>query len=280
MAKRVSDYELVAATAQLPPVSAVLQRVLRVLQDPHSDLDDLTRLIGAETSLSVQVVRLANSVHYGLSAPVETVGEAIQRIGVVEISQLATTLMSRQLFLQSLEAYNLSARVLWEHTLATAVCAETLAGYAGLDTGSAYMAGILHPIGMLTLDRVANARGTPRRPRDQSLTTWEQGHFGMSNPEVGEQTLTRWKFPAVVAQTIGGRYEPDARPEGRATASLLHLASTLAGKLGAGLEAEQGMFHSSASCLEAAGIPREDFAESEMEAAQKLDRTRALLSIN
>ena len=61
MPDSLTGKELVAALAELPPVSSVLHRLLDVLDDPDSDLDDITRLIRAETALSAQVLRLESA---------------------------------------------------------------------------------------------------------------------------------------------------------------------------------------------------------------------------
>jgi len=94
----VNDAELNAAIADLPAVSAVMQRILAVLADPHSDLTDIGRLIRSETALSAQVVRMANSAFYGLPEPVGSIEEAIQRLGFSEVNRLVGTLSSLQLF--------------------------------------------------------------------------------------------------------------------------------------------------------------------------------------
>jgi len=275
----VNDAELNAAIADLPAVSAVMQRILAVLADPHSDLTDIGRLIRSETALSAQVVRMANSAFYGLPEPVGSIEEAIQRLGFSEVNRLVGTLSSLQLFQRPFAKIGLTPDGLWQHALAVAVSAETVSGYIRIDRGMAYLAGILHPVGLLALDRIAATRQLSARGADEKLLDWEQRHFGCDNAVVAARVLRAWKFPDTLAATVAGRYVPAASGDQIRAASMLHIASCLAEKLGAGLAPEKGIFLPVADRIAAAGLQLDEFGEAEIEAGQNLQRTRAMLKL-
>lgn len=275
-----TDAEVAAAIATLPPVSAVLQRILNILRDPNAPLEDIARLVRAETGLASQVLRMANSAYFGLPSPATTIDEAIQRLGIAEVNRLVTVLGSRQLFLQPLRAYGISADLLWQFTLRVAVCAETLALYGESDRNSAHLAGVMHPVGMVALDRIASTRKAPPRAALTSIADWEQATFGTDNAVVAARVLRHWQFPDTLAATVAGRYDPPAGGTEGAGASLLHLACLLAEKLGPTLPGERGRFRLSPARFTQAGIPWEVFSEAEVEAGQNLERTRALLQVS
>lgn len=277
MSLPVSEQELRTAIAELPPVSAVIQRVLAVLQDPRSDVDDVARLVRTETALAAQVLRLANSALYGLPERVTSIHEAVQHLGILEVQRLVTALGSRQLFLRPLLAYGILADTLWEHSLAVAVGSETCARYAGSDRGFAYLLGILHSVGLVALDRVAAARHIRPRDRDATLDVWEKENFGTDNAAIAAQVLKIWEFPASVTDVVAARYQP--QKTGAPEAAILHLGSVVADRLGAGLVAEKGLFKAPAELIQASGVPLEDFSEAELDARQGLDRARALLRL-
>ena len=275
----LTEAELAAAIADVPPVSAVLQRTLVVLSDPHSDLDDIARLVRAETVLAAQVLRLANSTFFALSTPVGSIDEAIQRLGFAEVHRIVCALGSRQLFQRSLIQINLDATALWHHTLAVAVSAETIATYTRGDRSRAYLAGILHPVGLVALDRAAQLRKVPPRSADESLPDWENAHFAADNAAIAARVLRHWKFPDTIAAIVSGRYLPGAAGDHVGPASVLHVASILAEKLGAGLDGEKGLFLPAADRIAASGLHWEEFGDAEVDAAQSLQRTRAMLSL-
>lgn len=278
-AQPLTDAEVQAAMADLPAVSTVMRRILGVLADPRCDLADIARLVRTETALAAQVVRMANSVFYGLTQPVGSVEEAIQRLGFAEVNRLVVTLNGLQLFQRPLGKIGLSVEAVWQNALGVAVCAETVAGYARLDRGLAYLGGILHPVGLLVLDRIAVTRQLPARERNQALAEWETGNFGADNAAVAARVLRAWALPEALVHTVAGRYDPAGAGTQMQSASGLHLASCLAEHLGAGLDLEHGRFQVSAATLAAAGLELDEFGEAEIAAGQGLQRTRALLKL-
>ncbi|BET66245.1 HDOD domain-containing protein [Opitutales bacterium ASA1] len=279
MSSPLTDQELSAAVAELPPVSSVLHRLLDVLNDPDSDLDDVTRLVQVETALAAQVLRLANSAVFAAPEPASTIGEAVQRLGAAEVHMLVSTLVSRQFVARPLRYYALEADKLWEHALAVAVCAETVARETRGDRAMLYLAGILHPVGMIALDRVAHARGLSPRSGDAPISTWEEATFDTDNAGVASYVLQSWNLPEAVALCVAGRYDPQLGQEHEKEARMLHVASCMAGSMGAALESERGVFRAKAEMIESAGVAWDEYSELVMEASQRLLRTRTLLSL-
>jgi HD-like signal output (HDOD) protein len=159
------------------------------------------------------------------------------------------------------------------------VCAETLALYAETDRNFAHLAGVLHPVGMVALDRIATARKQPPRDAARSIQEWEAATFGIDNAAVAARVLRHWQFPEALSDTVAGRYDPESSGTVVASASLLYLASLLAEKIGEPLPGDRGRFRLQPARLAASGVPWDAFSEAEVEAAQHLERTRALLQV-
>jgi HD-like signal output (HDOD) protein len=279
MSASLTEKELSGAVAELPPVSTVLHRLLEVLDDPDSDLDDITRLIRAETALSAQVLRLANSAIFAMPEPAASIAEAVQRLGAAEVHTLVATLASRQLMVRPLECYGITAEQLWQHALAVAVSAETVALNAGAERAPAYLSGILHPVGMIALDRVARMRKLSPKSGDKSLAAWEAENFETDNAAVASHVLQQWRFPENIAFSVGGRYAPSQAEQWVAGARILHVASCMADSLGAGIKSEVGMFRVTPEVVSSAGIAYQEYSDIVVEAGQRLMRTQALLSL-
>jgi HD-like signal output (HDOD) protein len=279
MTNPVSDQELASAIEKLPPVSPVLQRLMFVLDDPHSDLDDISRLVRTDTALSTKVLRLANSAHFGLPEKVAAVEEAIQHIGVLETNRLVTSLGSRALFERTLELYGITSEVFWQHTLAVAVAAETIAGNLGANRSAAYIAGMLHPLGFVALDSVAAGRGMEKRSAGFPLLDWERDNFGMDNSEAASRALHLWKFPETLLEAVGSRYVPPQPGNGASTAAVLHVACCFAERMNAGLPPEGGLFRSFTERAATIGIAKADHDDVEAQIRQNLTRTRTLLKL-
>lgn len=275
---KVTDQEISDAASKLPPIAAVLRRLLAVLQDPNSDVEDIAKLIRVDAALTAQVLRVANSPMYGRQERVETVEEAIQQIGLNEVSQLASSLNARQVASRELRYYRVSQPRLWTHTLAVAVGAEVMAARFLADPAVAYIAGLLHPVGLAALDLVAEERRIPPRSPSLSLLNWEQRHFGENNPEIGARILKMWSFPADIVDAVASRYTAPTAKTIFAAGSGMYLSSCIAEKIPAGLPFEMGVFLSS-DRLEELGFSKDEFADLKLEIAQKLSRMQAMMNL-
>ncbi|MBK8475223.1 MAG: HDOD domain-containing protein [Opitutaceae bacterium] len=208
----------------------------------------------------------------------------IQRLGFAGCAAIVCSLCSNcdSVFptADALTHAGLDATALWQHTLAVAVSAETIATYARNDRSLAYLAGILHPVGMVALDIAAQRRHLPARQPDERLPDWEYAHFGTDNAAIAARVLRHWKFPDTLSAIVAGRYLPGAAGDQTGPASLLHVASILAEKLGGGLAGERGLFLPAVDRITAAGLRWDEFGDAEVDAAQNLQRTRAMLNLD
>lgn len=276
--KTVTDQEISTAASKLPPVASVLRRLLAVLQDPNSDVEDIAKLVRIDVALAAHVLRVANSPMYGRPERVETIEEAIQQIGINEVSQLASSMSARQASKRELRYYRVSPTLLWNHTLAVAVGCEVLAERVLADPSVAYIAGLLHTIGLVTLDLVAEERRLPDRGAQLSLLEWEVKYFGENNPEVGGRVLKLWSFPADIVDAVGSRYTWPKPKTLWSAASCMFLASCVAEKVPAGLPPEIGIFPPPDK-LEELGLSKDQFADLKLEITQKLSRMQAMMNL-
>ncbi|MBE2213705.1 MAG: HDOD domain-containing protein [Opitutaceae bacterium] len=279
MSVPISDQELAQAVDQLPPVVSVIRRLLAVMRDPNSEVQDIARLMRADTALAAQTLRLANSPHYGLHERVGTVEEAIQHVGLNEILRLVTSLGARQVVSRDLPVYRISASLHWQHALAVAAAGEQVAGRYALNAEVVYLAGLLHTVGMVALNGIALARKLPPRAETQPLCDWERDQFGVENPEVAARVMRVWNFPEDLAGAVAARYVvPRRQTVGRPGAAVF-LASLIAEKIPAGLPAEQGIFQLTTEQLIEIGLGGAGMSDLELSSLQLFSRVRAMLNL-
>ncbi len=279
MSVPVTDQELAAVVEELSPVTSVLQRLLAVLRDPLSEVSDISKLVRVDTALAAQILRLANSPFYGLTEQVASVDQAIQHVGVNEITRLVTSLGSRQLFQRALTRYKLPPHLLWTHTLAVAVGAEIVAERLLGDVEVSYLAGMLHALGYVALDGVAAARNLGPRPPNMPVLEWERGNFDADNAATAARVLHHWKFPSPIIEAVAARYveptvETIVQPGG-----VLYTASFLAERVPAGLPPEAGLFEVPMKPLEAFLVRPAEIRDFEFTLRDRLSRLRSMLNL-
>ncbi|PWU06987.1 MAG: hypothetical protein C5B51_11000 [Terriglobia bacterium] len=219
--------------SNIPAFPPVVLRVLDVVASESPDMAQLVTDISSDATLSAQVLRMANSPLFGLSAQIDTVQHAVTTLGLLRVQSLVMAVATSSYMRAALRTEAL--RRTWRHTLATAVLSRELARAGGLPPERAYSLGLLHDIGRLGLlvaypeeyERILNLAD-----RDSlSLLDQEKKLFGLDHCEAGRRLMEEWKLPHEFCVIVGRHHDP---PSTAAMDSLLvsYLACQMADTLG------------------------------------------------
>lgn len=195
--------------AKIPALSPVILRVLDLLAQDDCDLPKLAREIQADTTLSAQVLRLANSALFGFPYQIDTVQKAVVAVGNAWIQQLAVSVAAGSYMQAAKQTKELG--LCWRHTLATAVLCREIARVTGVPAERAYTVGLLHDIGRLGLlsafpeefvEIVATADGDPA-----ALLAAERERFCDDHCQIGQWLMEDWHLPRELALVVGRHHE-------------------------------------------------------------------------
>ena len=100
--------ELIAQIKTLPASPQIMQRMLLLLDDSNSTVEDLVAVIQLERSLAARVVHLANSPIYN-GGSCGSIEEAVQRLGYAAVHEAVMTIMAIETFPKSLRTYGARA---------------------------------------------------------------------------------------------------------------------------------------------------------------------------
>jgi HD-like signal output (HDOD) protein len=255
--------KVVALGNKLAPAAATFGRLRALLQDPESGLDEIVQLIRLDSALTFHVVRMSNSVLFGLrGGRIDSLDVAVGRVGLKEIFRLVGLAAMQQVCQRDLPTYRLPAQRLWENAVATAAAAEVLATRAGQEPGLAYSAGLLRTLGRVVLDGAGLGVVYPGEAEWPSAAEWEKTTFGMTSAEAATMLLDHWRFPAEMAESISGHFNPLADPEtSNVGACLLNLACGVAARFGLDLPGEAGDWICTPAKLTLAGVTEADLDE-------------------
>lgn len=229
---RIAPEALARCLDNLPPLPQATREALRALRDESLGSESCARLLGQDPALAARALRLANSAFYGVPGRVTTLRDAVNLLGRrTLISLLTVALLAPAATPQP--GSQLSASAFWRHALAAGFAARALAEALNMDTELAFVAGLLHDIGRLTLAAqfpaelgavVLNARRT-----DHGLTDIESEQLGTSHVQVGAMLAMHWHFPSAVALAIASHHAPAAASDSRASlADVVHVADAIA----------------------------------------------------
>ncbi|MDC8829986.1 HDOD domain-containing protein [Alteromonas gilva] len=104
-------------TLVLPTLPAVALKVRKAADDPDINLQGMGEVIAQDPSLSARMIKISNSAYMGRSVKVTSVSQAVTRIGLRQIKNIATALAMEQLFVSKNELVGQYMKNEWAKTI-------------------------------------------------------------------------------------------------------------------------------------------------------------------
>ncbi|MCP4301036.1 MAG: HDOD domain-containing protein [Gammaproteobacteria bacterium] len=207
---------------KLPSFPDVVMRIRTALDDPDTTGGDLANVLGVDAVLAARVLILANSTYYNPGGiKIEGLEAAIGRIGFEKVRTAAISYAVEQLHAaKGLEPLKNELRATWSGGLRLAAMSEVIARHCTkLDADSAFIAGLLHRIGVLyifTKYTVYPALLQDADARQNLIDEWAA--------PIGESIVGNWDFSEEIQATLN----PDEveTTHRRSTANLADIVTT------------------------------------------------------
>jgi putative nucleotidyltransferase with HDIG domain len=193
----------------LPLSPTLLPKLLPKLSDVDTNFDEVVEIIAFDPALTSKLLQICNSAYFGQESEVNSVSEAVARVGYQSVYLLVAMINGSSCFPSS---PGVDAGQLWRHSITTAFNAKFVAESAGMDGNLLFTAGLLHDLGKVILGQEPppTAAGLFCAPTDAVSLEREQTAFGYTHPEVGAALLERWKLPAQLAVAVRYHHDPKA----------------------------------------------------------------------
>jgi len=139
--------EKVKSCPRLPSLRSIETALRELLHADNRFTTQISEVIRRDPSLTARLLRLVNSVYYGLTSPVNSIEEAVFYLGVRQIRQLAVVTPVIEDFQKLAGGTAFQWREFWQHCIATAILTRELtSSIMRLDDESDYVAGLVHDV--------------------------------------------------------------------------------------------------------------------------------------
>lgn len=184
---------------EVPMLPEIANKALLLAQNPDSDASEMAQLIQSDQSLAGHVMRIANSAAYTPMSNLVSLQQAISRLGMGVISEIAlTAAIGAKMF--NTPGYENYVAGVWHHALATSLWAKEIARHGRSNVEVAFLAGLLHSIG-----RPALLQTIIELAKQQQLDLTEQDIHQLENAychRVSEAVVNVWKMPTLVIDAV------------------------------------------------------------------------------
>jgi HD-like signal output (HDOD) protein len=217
---------------QIPTIPAVLAPLLRYLDQPVEQLDvqKVTDLLAQDKSLAAQCLQMANSPLFGRWQKVESLRGAVVSLGFHHVSDIAMSCG----VLKMLPGHktSLDPAIFWEHSLGCALVCRHLARKINLaDPGKAYLAGLLHDLGIIVnlwvLPQEFRTAYEMARAEEIPLHEAEQDSLGFTHCDSGRLLAESWGLAPDLVEVVSYHHSPEKLSQTTDLVALVHVADLL-----------------------------------------------------
>ena len=216
----------------LPSLGSINKALQGLLLTETRYTAQIAEIIRCDPSLTSRLLRLVNSVYYGLTTPVNSIEEAVFYLGVRQIRQLAMVTPVIEDFQRLTRQCAFPWRDFWQHCIGTAILTrEVTTAVQVASDESDYVAGLVHDVGKIVMawtfpdhfTEIHRQAGLAAR----DLIEIEAEVLGMDHAELGALYLERHRLPELMVQTARFHHHPEKAGEYAPTIAAVQIADLL-----------------------------------------------------
>lgn len=213
--------EIVQRVESIPSPPQVVSQVVRLVNDPDASPAQIEAIMSKDVGMAAKVLRLVNSVYYGIDEPVHDLHQAISILGAKTVRSLALSVSAMNAFQQ--QDVGFSMKSYWTHCSVSAAICRLVGKRCGLeDPELPFVIGLFKDVGMLVLAQHAPEamKATIATAKDKSLSfhAAAQEVMGRDQAQLAARLCERWEMEPAIVDTIRHQFDLGAAKDKRLVA--------------------------------------------------------------
>lgn len=217
--------------ACLPSLSSIDNALKELLSADQRYTSQIAEIIRRDPSLTSRLLRLVNSVYYGISTSIKSIEEAVFYLGVRQIRQLAvvTPVIEDLQKLAGNQRFDWSE--FWRHCIGTALMTREVVDLVQSPNEEVdYVGGLIHDVGKIVMasafpDHFQAVYGAPDAGVD--LLERERAVLGIDHAELGAMYLKKQVLPEVFVNIVQFHHRPEAAGEHQTIVAAVQVSDLL-----------------------------------------------------
>jgi putative nucleotidyltransferase with HDIG domain len=224
---------------RLPSLGSINSALRELLNADQRYTSQVAEIIRRDPSLTARLLRLVNSVYYGLSTPVNSIEDAVFYLGVRQIRQLVMVTPIIEDFQKLAGKAAFPWREFWQHCIGAAILTrEVISTLRAPSDEVDYVAGLVHDVG-----KIAMASACPEhfeqihQPGDAptaALIDRERAILGLDHCEVGAMYLRSHNLPDALIDVARFHHAPERAAHHAQLAAAVQIADLMMRHAGIG----------------------------------------------
>ena len=182
--------DLMTGNVALPSLPDVAQRIQLAFTDKAVNVDVLANIIQSDPAITAKLIMISNSVLYRGQDHIDTINQAIVRLGIETTRKQVMTYAVNELFREKSTEMKAKMQKLWKHSQNVASLSRILARKSKrFDPAMAQLAGLIHDLGEIAILQYAQEHTEmydDENKLPQAIRTLR--------PQITSMLLHKWNF--------------------------------------------------------------------------------------
>ena len=223
----------------LKPIPQVAHKIMSIVEDPESSLPDLSKVIEYDSSVTANLLKVANSAYFGRPGKFDSVHQAIVYLGMDHVVDLVLLSSGADNLKPEQIGYDLQKGDLWKYSVLSALIARELAEKKSIGKPHLiFTASLLKDIGKVILDQyvgdVVEEINTIVEEQHLTFREAEKQVIGIDHAELGGMVAQSWNFSPEMVEIIQNHHHPQESTISEMESSIVYLADTICMMMGVG----------------------------------------------
>ena len=210
---KMKKLEHIPLNGELPSPKGVALAILELCRRDDTTIAEVAHIAQTDPALASRLIRQANAAAQGAGRPVAAVTDAILRLGMGTVRNLAMGFSLVDQY-QNGPCEGFDYQAFWSHSLLMALAVQQFCNMAHVGSSEELFAcGLLAQVGRLSLATVYPAAYSALlRNTDpaRSLAELEHEHLQTDHNELTAALLTEWGIPSALVEPIYHHEDPEA----------------------------------------------------------------------
>lgn len=259
---------------EIPSVPIVLSKILQLVDDERASARVLEEMVLHDASLSVRVLKLANSALYSFRNEVKTISHAITLLGLNLVKSLAIGVSIFDSFTKGFRDEIPFVNRLWMHSFGVGLMAQEIwAKRSNRTEGEfALLCGLLHDLGKVIYFKkdvlgYSQLFAMESSGQDPDIRSLEVEYYGVDHAVLGAILAKQWNLPSELAMVV--RHHHDANAGGLPLVAAVSMADMLVKLAGIGYDGDHKITADLASLQQLLKMDGNEFGALSAHAVEK-----------
>ncbi len=197
----------------LPSEPSLLIELLELCRNDNANFEMFSAAIKKDVGLTSKILQVANSPAYRQWNKITDIRRMLIVLGLTNVRNIVTTCAIQQFFAHFTREFNRNVQFTWLRSLVCANLCERLATLTAYEKpGEAFLAGLLHQVGVLLLLLNREQDYLPVLEKyylsDDNLSSIEQESLQIDHCELGAALIDTWALDSFIADAIHFQHAP------------------------------------------------------------------------